>query len=159
MMVLEKASPSDLDAVCALYASAIGREGCTWNEYYPTREDAEADISRGDLWVLRADGRTVGAVSVVFPNELDGMECFSEKENVREIARVTVDKALAGHGCAARMLTLLFGRLKEEGASAVRLSAAVGNRAAIAVYRRLGFAFLGRAEMYGNTYFLCEKSL
>lgn len=33
---LEKARKDDAGIIAELYKSAIGRFGCTWNEYYPT---------------------------------------------------------------------------------------------------------------------------
>lgn len=155
---LRKAAASDLNDVISLYHAAIGREGCTWNEFYPTREDAENDLSHGCLYVGTLRDEIMASISVVPENELDGYVFFDGK-NAREIARITVAKQDAGRGYAALLLRQLFEIMKKDGISAVRLLAAKGNTAALKTYENLGFQIKGEVSAYGNEYYAEELSL
>ncbi len=157
-MTFRSAIGSDLPQIASLYRAAIGTPGCTWNESYPGVLELEHDFASGNLYVL-AEGKTViGAVSVVFPNELDDA-CAWEVRNAKEIARVVISQDCRGRGLAAQMLPKLFDKLHREGCAAIHLCAACCNNAAIKTYRRLGFAFLAQAELYGHPFCLCEKKL
>lgn len=81
-MVFRKGRREEAEKILELYQSVIGSEFCTWNEFYPGREEIDADMSCGNLYVLTeeknpGDGgaygeeRIVGAASIVSENELD----------------------------------------------------------------------------------------
>lgn len=156
---LRKATANDIYHVVALYKDASGREGCTWNEYYPTSDDAAYDNEKGCLYVYESDGKIIGAVSVIYENELDDMEFWKVKENVREIARVTISKEYSGHGYAASMVGRLLDVLSGKGCKAVHILAAKCNAAALKTYEKLGFEIVSDCFMYGNDYFAAEKIL
>ncbi len=158
-MHLRKATADELPWVKGLYASAIGTAGCTWNEFYPGEWELTQDFSTGNLYVLAEGELPLGAVSVVPERELDDFTCWRIRENVREVARVVISRERAGCGLAALMLTELFQRLKGDGCAAIHLSVALGNRAALRTYEKLGFQFLERVELYGGEYVLCEREL
>ena len=156
---LRRAEEKDIPSVVSLYSDAVGREGCTWNEYYPTRDDAENDLKNGCLYVYEYDGKTIGAISIVPENELDEMECWKKNEDVREFARVTVSEEYSGHGFAGMMVGELFSVLSSQGCKSVHILAAKCNKAALRTYEKLGFEFVGECFMYGNNYFAAEKIL
>ncbi len=157
-MTFRNANLGDLPQITSLYLAAIGTPGCTWNENYPGAFELEHDFASGNLYVLSKGETVVGAVSVVSPNELDNA-CAWEIQNAREIARVVISKDHKGRGLAALMLSRLFEKFKQEGCSAIHLSAACCNTAAIKTYRRLGFSFLAQTHLYGHQFYLCEKKL
>jgi len=157
-MIFRTAIDSDLPQITKLYHAAIGTPGCTWNEYYPGALELEHDFASGNLYVLSEGEAVIGAVSVVSPNELDDAYDW-EIKNAKEIARVVISQDHKGHGLAVQMLSQLFEKLHQEGCGAIHLCAACCNNAAIRTYRRLGFAFLAQADLYGNRFYLCEKKL
>lgn len=157
--ILERAARHDLDAVVALYRAAAEMPECTWNDQYPSRETAEEDLAAGGLYVLRMNGSVIGAASLVSENELDDLTCFAIRDGAREFARITVSPECRGNGYAGYMLNMLTETIRRTGATAWHILVAVGNHAAIALYRSFGFAFLGECEMYGHTYHICEKAL
>ena len=63
-VTFRKAAASDIDAVTAIYDAIIaeeeaGRAATGWKRgIYPVRATAEAALTRGDLFVAEADGRT-----------------------------------------------------------------------------------------------------
>ena len=159
-MIFRKASAGDLAQIAVLYTSAIGTEGCTWDQEYPGELEIHGDFAAGGLYVLEEESCVIGAVSVVPENELDELGCWELTDgSQREIARVVIARGHAGRGLAGRMLSRLFEELKASGCHGVRLAVACGNGAAIRTYQKLGFTFLGECEMYGSRYYLCEKEL
>ncbi len=157
-MTFRNAISDDLPQIASLYRAAIGTPGCTWNENYPGAFELEHDFASGNLYVLSEGKTVIGAVSVVSPNELDNT-CAWEVQNAKEIARVVISQDYQGRGLAVQMLSRLFEKLHQEGCSAMHLSAACCNAAAIKTYQRLGFSFLAQADLYGHRFYLCEKKL
>ena len=159
-MTFREAKAEDLAQIAALYAGAIGTEGCTWSENYPTEEDIHADFQAGGLYVLEDGGRVIGAASVASEHELDDLDCWSLADGThREIARVVISRNYAGQGLAGQMLSLLLEELRNSGCRGVHLAVACQNRAAIRTYEKLGFAFLRECQLFGHDFFLCEKTL
>lgn len=160
-MTFEKAREADLEAVASIYSSVIGQKGCTWSKDYPTRGDALNDARAGGLYVLRQDGRVVGALSIVAENELDDIDLWRVKDDAlyREIARVCVAKEMQGRGYSMVMLDRLLEMLLEQGCKAVHLLVAKDNLAAISTYRDMGFEFLGECYRYEHDFYICEKEL
>lgn len=156
MYQLRKALAADAELVLGMYRDAIGREGCTWNIYYPSEETIEEDLACGGLYVYECDGVAIGCVSVVGENELDELEGWTHTENVREFGRITIRKEYAGQNLSQRLLKELFEKLKSEGCEAVHMLVAVSNMAAQKIYIRMGFRLFGEVEMYGNRYYCGE---
>lgn len=159
-MQLRLAVPGDLDTVESLYHGAVGSPGCTWNEFYPTREDAENDVKQANLYVLEQSGEICGACSVISENELDTAARWRVTDGCHcEIARLVIANQRRGQGLAKTLLTQLFSALHSKGFSSVRLLVAICNPAAVQTYRSLGFSFLNECEMYGNRYYAAELKL
>ncbi len=159
-MTFRTATHADLDAVLALYEEAKRGPFCVWNEAYPTREDAEADLAGEDLYVLDDGGVVIGALSVVPENELDDQPCWQlTGEGVREIARVVVAAEYHGHGYAGVMVAHICAILRERGERALHISVATSNPPARKTYPRQGFVEVGEAELFGGAYVLMEKRL
>ena len=116
-------------------------------------------MKNGCLYVYEHDGKTIGAVSVVPENELDGMECWTQNEAAREFARVTVSKEYSGRGFAGIMVRELLSVLSSQGCKSVHILVAKCNKAALRTYEKLGFEFVGECFMYGNDYYMAEKLL
>lgn len=157
-MTVRRALESELCEIRRMYRDAIGRPGCTWNENYPGEFELNLDFSGGNLYVLDHGGKLTGAVSVVAPPELSKL-CRWEEDDAAEIARVVVDSPYSGRGLAGYMLRELFSMLQEQGIKAIHLSVSCENRAAVGLYRGLGFSFLGKERLYGGEFWLCEKVL
>ncbi len=155
---LRHAELYDLNDVYRLYRSSVGREGCAWDEEYPGTLELQQDFAGNNLYVLSDGCHILGAVSVVQPPELADESCWFNLKHA-EIARVVVDASISGRGYASFMLRELFALLKRKGIESIRLSVSLGNEAALRLYQKLDFQFLMRKELYGGTYYLCEKIL
>lgn len=158
-MEFVKALKAEEEEILSLYEEAKKSGNTTWNEYYPTDEEADADLDAGTLYVLKDAGRIVGAVSVAPENEIDNFTGWLFPEPAREIVRVAVLPACQGKGLAGVMMREIESVLKAEGVKTARLLVAVKNPAACRTYAKDGFSFRGRTFMYGNEYFACEKEL
>lgn len=156
---VRRAAADDLSAVVALYRDAIGRLGCTWSEQYPTAENAGEDFEAGGLFVLCRDGAVIGAVSAVSENEIDALPFWTPAEKPREIARVVIDRRMAGHGYAAVIVSTVLSSLRTGGCDVVRLLVSPGNPAAIRTYEKLGFRPAHSVFLYGNDFRAMEKRL
>lgn len=154
-----KAKPEDEAEILALYEAAKTSPYTTWNEYYPAKEEADADLAAGTLYVLKEAGAVIGAVSVAPENEIEDFSGWEFPEPAREIARVAVLPAYWGKGLAAVMVGELEKILKSEGCRSVRLLVAVKNPPACRTYEKRGFSFRGRTFMFGNDYHAAEKAL
>ena len=64
MRVIEQATAKDKDEILKLYRAQLGREFCPWNEYYPSMEEIDFDLSRDALFVMRQEGKIVAAISI-----------------------------------------------------------------------------------------------
>lgn len=158
---LRKAKISEKDTILSLYQSMIGKEGCAWNEFYPSTLEIDNDIKNSSLYVLISNNKIIGSVSVLLENELDNQNCFKFrlKQDFREIARVCISSDNQGKGLAKIMLSELFKKLKNQEIKSIHLSVFKGNPAAIKTYKSLGFKFLKEAKLYGGEYFILEKEL
>lgn len=82
-----------------------------------------------------------------------------EERDVREIARVVVNRRFRGKGIAYEMVKKLEYILKEEGCTAIHLLVACKNIPAYKTYMKAGFEVMGECDMYGNHFYACEKPL
>ena len=158
--LIRPADPSETDAVEALYRRCVGLPGVTWNENYPTREMAAEDIAAGQLHVLYEGESLVGAVTLLWHDDLDELPVWNPAA-VRPAVpvRLAVDPARQGQGWGRTLMEYAMRTARESGADSLRLLCACGNEAAAALYRRLGFAEKGGTEMYGHRYLCMEKLL
>ena len=159
MMELRLAKKEELDAVLALYRSAVGAEFCTWDEEYPGEFEIEQDFANDSLFLLCDNDSVLGAISVVPDNELEELDCWQCREATAELARVVVVPSLQGKGLSKTLVTEAENMLRQRGVRAVHLLAAVKNIPANKCYESCGYMRYAPIEMYDNLYYPCEKLL
>ncbi len=70
-LFIRRATESDVSAAAALWRSLVGTDGCTWDEEYPGKEEAQEDEAHGDLYVLCTDdNKIIGAMTAGEDSEL-----------------------------------------------------------------------------------------
>lgn len=156
-MIFRKAKKSEKQIILNLYESVKGTEFCFWDEQYPGKIEAEADLEAGTLYVLEQNGEIIGAASAVPENELDYFDCWQVRENAREFARVALAPAYMGRGLSKHLIACVLDEIKKSGAAAVHISVVTSNIPAVKLYRSSGFDFLGETDLYGLRFYLCEK--
>lgn len=157
--VFRLARRSEAEAIYEMYRAAVGSPFCAWDEFYPGREEVEADLASDGLFVLERDGEILGAISISPENEDDEFDCWTVRDNAHEFSRVVIASAHRGEGLSKLLVEGVLREFRQRGVPAVHISVSKGNLPAIRLYRRFGFAFLGEAEQFGGEYWLCEKRL
>ena len=158
-MLFRKAESGEAEAIRALYQAVIGTPFCTWDTSYPGEEEITGDLQAETLYVLEEDHEIIGAISIVPENELDHLSCWTVRENARELARVVIKPDHQHKGLSVYLVEGVIRELQRQGAAAIHIAVAKGNSPAQRLYRKMGFDFRGEADMFGHSYFLCEKSL
>ena len=156
-MLFRKAEKSEADEIRALYQAVIGTPFCTWDESYPGETEIAGDLSAGTLYVLEEDHKMIGAISIVPENEMDHFRCWSVKENAREFARVVINPDHQHKGLSVYLVEGVIRTLQRQGVVAIHIAVAKDNIPALKLYQKMGFDFCGEADMYGHSYFLCER--
>ncbi len=157
--VLIPATEKDLPRIMKMYRSYIGTPGCTWNVLYPNEAILYNDFSTGNLYVLRRGKKLIGAGSVVDTNQLDELDCWTQKDNAREIARIVIAKDYQGNHYGKHLINKLCRRLEHSGCKAVRLLVSPENHRALNLYRNTGFRNRGKYFLYEHDYYAYEKKL
>ena len=152
------AQKEDTSRVLTLYRDAKYNKFSVWDDSYPTITEIEHDLETDNLFVFTFDNIIVGAISIVPENEMDDLNCWTNK-NSKEIARVVVAKEYQGQGIAYKMVKNIEVVLQKRGCKAIHLSAAKINIPAYKTYIKAGFTLVGEADMYGSNYYLLEKEI
>jgi len=157
--VLTPAQKEALPQILKMYRSYIGTPGCTWNILYPNEAILYNDFLSGNLYVLRRGKHLIGAGAVADANQLDALDCWAQKENAGEIARIVIAKAYQGKGYGRQLIRKLCSRLEHNGCKAVRLLVSPENHRALSLYQKAGFQNKGKYFLYEHDYFAYEKKL
>jgi len=123
-VIQRAAGDADLDGIVALEASSFTNP---WPREMLARELAESAASR--LYVLRTADRAVAAFC----------SCWLIVDEFH-INTIAVDPAIRRHGLATRLIRHVIAEAVQGGARRATLEVRRSNTAAIALYRRLGFA-------------------
>lgn len=158
-MVFRKAQMGEAEHIAVLYKAVIGTPFCTWNESYPGETEIMGDLSAGSLYVLEEDQELIGAISIVPQNEIDDFDCWKVSENTREFARVVLRPDQQRKGLSICLVEGIIQELQKQNAAAIHIAVSKGNIPTRKLYEKIGFDFCGEADMYGHSFFLCEKIL
>ncbi len=156
-MLFRKAEMCEAETVMGLYKAVIGTPFCPWNESYPGEIEIAEDLQAGTLYVLEEDREIIGAISIVPENEYDDFDCWTVKDNTREFARVVIRRDQQHKGLSVHLVEGIIRELQKQGTAAIHIAVAKENLPAQKLYRKMGFDFLGEADMYGHSFYLCEK--
>ena len=158
-MVFRKAEKREAEDILALYRAVVGTPFCTWNEWYPGETEIAEDLASGSLYVLEEDREKIGAISIVPQNEMDDFDCWKIRENAREFARVVIRPDHQQKGLSFCLVENIIRELQKQDAAAIHIAVAKENIPAQKLYKKTGFCFCGEADMYGHSFFLCERIL
>ncbi len=116
-----------------------------WNEHYPSREAFRTDLKRGELWVLKPEGRLIGTVvlSKVMDAEYRAVEWLSPSVDNRYVHRLAVLPEFQGRGYARKLMDHVEARAREEGAASIRLDTFSQNKRNQRFYEQRGYTRLG----------------
>lgn len=148
-MMLEKALPGDLAAVCALYEAACtameaaGLRQWHWGDY-PAADIAQADIAAGRLYVARQAGGLACAVAIDTEQE-EQYAAIDWLFGVRpgSFHRFAIAPACQGQGLGKRLLGEIESVLRSLGCDSLRCDTCVDNARALALYEGAGMRRVG----------------
>lgn len=159
-MTIRKAESRDLDAIEELYgeifdAQEAGAFTTGWiRGVYPTRETAEAGLTRDDLYVLEDGGRLLGCAVInqkqvdVYAgapwqyDEPDGRVCVMHTLVIRPSER--------GKGCGRAFFDYYEELARRSGWPELRIDTNARNRSAREIYRKLGYREIGTVPTVFN---------
>ena len=154
------AADRDREELLSLYRSQIGREGCPWTLEYPSEETIDFDLSRDALYVLKAEGKIVGAVSIEEDEEVNRLPFWNKKlEPEAEFARIAVRPDMQGKGIGKIMLRFLFDEFKKRNFHGVHIIVNRYNSRALRLYDSFNFKNVGECHMYNQDFYCYEMEL
>ena len=157
---LRPARREELAFVMQMYNDARSFEGCAWDDDYPDEDILNDDFFSDRLYVLVLKNQIIGAISVLFDENLEEFECWKiQSARSVEFARVVISKEYLGKGYGTKMVYETLELLKRMEYDSVRILVSPSNPSAIAVYKKLGFDFLRVASFPYGDFWLCEKGL
>ena len=155
--MIRKGDLNDLDAIEKIFTSVQEYEE-THEAYtvyekgvYPNREQTEAAIKAGTLYVLEENGDIPGYIVInndQFEEYYDvdwRVDCSDEK--VLVVHLITVRKDVMQKGCGERMLRFALEEGRKRGCRAVRLDTTSKNVPSTSLYRKVGFYIAGEGPM------------
>ena len=155
---MEFASVSDKKEILDLYKAAIDKVNTTsvrlgWNiDIYPNAEFVESAISRGEMCILREDGRIVSAAVVnhtVNPEYDDiAWEVPGPSEKIATIHALAVIPDKQGDKISYKMLSDIDEYCRQNGDLAIHLDVIDTNIPAYKLYTRNGYKEKGCIKMY-----------
>lgn len=152
------ASKSDKAFIIELYKNAIGSEGCTWDENYPSAEHTDSDMARDSLFCLKSEsGEIIGAISIDDDKQVEELSCWS-KEGA-ELARLVVKESYQNRGIAGILLNSAMDVLKQRGYKYVHFLVSKEHKKALRAYEKLNFNRVGETDLYDGNWWCYEKKL
>ena len=132
-MALYQATIDDKPYIMALYTEAIGSEGCTWNEDYPSEETMDSDLARGDAYVWKDEtGELLGAISIDDDHVVEELPCWSAQlQPAAEFARLVVREDARGQAIARKMILAMMQVAAKRGCKSVHYLVSPGNQRAV----------------------------
>lgn len=169
--MIRKATAADLDAVEAIYNEIHDREeaglsSTGWRRgIYPTREDAEEALERGDLYVLEEDGEVLASAII---NQWQNPEYAradwaypAAADDVLVLHTLAVSPRRAGQGLGKRFVRYFENCAALRACRCLRLDTGERNTRARRLYESLGYREAGTVpcEYDGmeNVRFVCME--
>ncbi len=163
-LIYEKATAADLDEVYAASRSATAALRAAgveqWNDYYPTREDFQADLAENHLHVGRAEGRIAVFYALDQCCDEDYRNgCWQVDGPFAVLHRLCVHPDFQHQGIARETLRHIEAALKPTHVRAIRLDVFSGNFSAVRLYWRAGYTQVGEVNWQMGQFYLMEKVL
>lgn len=164
-MDFSAAGLSDLNEVAALYLAAIKQMDAQsipqWDEIYPSREILAEDIARGEMELLRMEGRIVAAFTL---NDRCDEEYALGTWHLPEarfcvIHRLCIHPSFQGRGVAGCVMDYIEQSLHVRGFESIRLDAFSQNPFALRLYEKRGYEKAGEVSFRKGVFYLYEKKL
>ncbi|WP_289037533.1 GNAT family N-acetyltransferase [uncultured Zobellia sp.] len=137
--------PQILEVTKACAAAMIANGIFQWNEHYPSKQAFEADVERGELYVLRIENKIIGSIviSTLMDEEYKPIEWLTPSAKNVYIHRVSVHPDFQGKGYAQKLMAFAENYARENSFASVRLDTFSQNKRNHRFYEARGFQRLG----------------
>ncbi len=156
-LTIRKGTPGDLDALEQLYGEVCDHLAANVNytgwkrDIYPVRQDAEAGLQEGGLFLAEENGEMAGSFILSHKQEpaYDSVKWQAEleKQDVLTVYTFAVSPRLRGRGTGRAMLEYASRYGAEHGVRALRLDVYEGNLPAIRLYESAGFRYVDTVSL------------
>lgn len=153
MLMIRKATESDIPAVAEIYAHILANEdpakpATGWLKgIYPVEATARAALGRDDLFVCIEDDKVV-ASAIINRTQVDvyadckwSLEC--EDDEVMVLHTLTVEPACAGRGIGRKFVAFYEDYARGHNCKALRIDTNAVNVTARGLYSKLGYTEVG----------------
>jgi len=155
----------DLEAITVLIQETIKemeKHGIyQWDEIYPTVEDFEEDIKKGNLYVVEKNEEVMALY--VISDESDEAYHYAEWKYPNETSlvlhRFCVSPSFQNRGIGKKVLMEIESQIRNGGYDSIRLDVFTKNPYAQRLYRNNGYEVRGFAEWRKGRFDLMEKHL
>ncbi len=165
MLQMERAYYEDIFDILELYRECklhdeINRLSGLIEEY-PTYETAENDLDLEGLYVVREEGRIIGAVTLLPVSDARAlpMDKIVDVANGCVLTRLCVRPDCQRRGIATSMIREASDRARKKGHMRICMLCPVGDIASLALCHKSGFCNQGISRLYGLDYILLERML
>ena len=154
------ATEKDKSEILKLYKMQLGREFCPWNEYYPSMDEIDFDLSRDSLFVMKEAGKIIAAISIDEDESVEKLPYWSENlAPGAELSRLAVSPDSQGKGIAKEMINHGMSELKRRGFKSLHFLVNRNNVKALKCYAAFGFNKVGECELYDQPMLCYEIEL
>ncbi len=160
MRIIELANETEKDEILGLYKAQLGREFCPWNEYYPSMDEINFDLSRDSLFVMKEDDKIIAAISIDEDESVEELPYWnSSLAPGAELSRLAVSPDCQGNGIAKEMIVHGMEELKNRGFKSLHFLVNRNNVKALKCYAAFGFNKVGECELYDQPMLCYEIEL
>ncbi|KHD35622.1 acetyltransferase [Clostridium acetobutylicum] len=149
-MNIIKGQPEDLSGIIDIISNCIkymkSQDIYQWDEFYPSSDIIENDITRKDCYVLKNNERCVAYVAINEdqPPEYSQINWLTHKKKILVIHRLCVHPEFQGRGIAKKILKFIENLATKNNYSSIRLDAYSGNNKALNLYFNLDYKKVGQ---------------
>ncbi len=156
---IQLAEAPQKEAILALYRGMLGG-AADWDEQYPSMEHINADMARGNLFVMTAGGEILAAISIDEDEAVAQLPNWNpELEPAGELSRLCVRQEYQNRGLARVMMEYAFEQLRSRGCKGVHILIREGHAVAVRSYAHLGYSPAGHCRLFGKDFSCYERGL
>ena len=154
------ATENDKSEILKLYKMQLGQEYCPWNEYYPSMEEIDFDLSRDSLFIMKDEGKIIGAITIDDDETVNELPYWTDAlQPGAELSRLAVSPDYQGKGLAKELIVYGMEELKRRGFKSLHFLVNCNNLKALKCYSSFGFVKVGKCELYNQLMWCYEYQL
>ena len=163
--VLDKATAADKTEILLLFQRAVEHLDASgiaqWDAVYPHASNVEEDIRNGQLYLVRAESRIAGVITLnqSFDPEYRNAKWTYQGKDFVVVHRLCISPDIQGRGMGTRMMRMAEAMLRENGIQSIRLDCFSQNPYSLRLYEKLGYHTVGEAVWRKGLFYLMEKNI